>query len=200
MHICEPWFIIPAQVKVGHQTLSTHITSNHFISIWIPSSHTKKYEKQTFSRLLLRLMFRNKNLTTTNIELRIPGIPFATPRCAQFYVFFGRFEFISKQMSETIAIGIIHMSHAKKTTSNFPSNPGCLIPGPLFDGLWNNPYIVGQDFIPNKSPKTTRGRTCTCSGGRAVWWPWSMTLYITYDFRNRQYTNIESMYKCVLFI
>ncbi len=35
-----------------------------------------------------------------------------------------------------------------KKPSYFPLNPGCLIPGSLFHGLWNNPYITWVVFHP----------------------------------------------------
>ena len=150
MHVCEAWSIISAQVKVGHQTLSTHINLKTFNFKLNQLKPHQEVRKQTFSCLLLLLMFRNKNLTTTNIELRIPGIPFATPRCACFLAALNSSQ---NKWVKQLQLGSYTWATQKKTTSNFPSNPGGLIPGPLFDGLWNNPYIVGQDFIPYKSPK-----------------------------------------------
>ena len=42
----------------------------------------------------------------------------------------------------------------RKKTAYFPLNPGCLMTGSLFHGLWNNPHMTGARFsIPNKSLK-----------------------------------------------
>ena len=39
----------------------------------------------------------------------------------------------------------------------FPWNTGCLIGILNYKGLWNNPHVTGQFFIPNKSPKQQNG-------------------------------------------
>ena len=59
----------------------------------------------------------------------------------------------------------------KKSIGYFPLNPGCLMMGSLCHGLWNNPRITGQDFIPPKKNSTTRGRCLIqmCTSPWCVW-------------------------------
>ncbi len=46
----------------------------------------------------------------------------------------------------------------KKKPFHFPLNPGCLMTGSLFHGLWNNPHITWVPYpIPSKSPKQPFG-------------------------------------------